>query len=394
MNSMSHQRTVAYVKDPAYFEALDLTAQSLWWRRLPLASFQIGSVRIPNRYLLAPMCRVTNLAYRVIAQGEGAALMSTEMLSSVALSYQTDMSFHMMEFLPDEHPVMVQISGTDAPVMLRAAQIIEEYGATILNLNCGCPVAKVVKGGSGAALLKNPQTLRHILRTLRPHVRIPLTVKMRAGWDLQSVNAVEVARLCEDEGVDAVMLHPRTRKQGYEGRADWELIARVKQAVSIPVIGNGDIFSASDAHRMLEQTGCDAVMVARGAIGNPWIFRQCVLQEALPLHLSDEVRQALPPIQPSLAERQATLLRHFELFCAYSGEERALIEIRNQLGGYVKGLPNAAAFRGRIPELTTRERFLDRVREFFDEAAERLEADGDFMGLAGESVTAAASCWG
>ncbi len=364
--------TVMHVEDPATFTGLDLEAQSSWWRKLPLQSFHIGNVVIPNRYLLAPMCRVTNLAYRVLAQGEGAALLSTEMLSSVALMYGSGLSFRMMEFLPEERPLMVQISGTDPDIMLRAAEMVEAYGATMLNLNCGCPVAKVIKGGSGSALLKNPEVLRTILRTLRPRLRIPLTVKMRAGWDANNVNAVEVARMCQDEGVEAVMLHPRTRHQLYEGKADWDLIAQVKHAVRIPVIGNGDVFSAADAHRMLDATGCDAVMIARGAMGNPWIFRQCILEEAQRMNLASEVQTTLPLAQPTLHERRTMILQHFDLLAAYSGQERAVIEFRQQLTAYLKGLPDAAAFRGNIPKLTSREKLVDHVLRFFDNAAEKL----------------------
>lgn len=365
------ERAASHAVDPTAFADIDVNARSRWWRRLPLVSFRIADVEIPNRYLLAPMCNVTNLPYRLLAREQGASLVSTEMLSSVALAVGGERSLQMMEFLPDEHPIMVQISGTDAEVMRRAAEMIQDYGATLINLNCGCPVKKIIKGGSGSALLRNPRLLRRILRALRPRLRIPLTVKMRAGWDEQSINAVEIARLCEDEGVDAIMLHPRTRRQMYDGQANLDLIACVKHAVRIPVIGNGDVFTATDALDMLAATGCDAVMIGRGAIGNPWIFRQCVIEEVRRTHPSSNVLAALPSPHPSLDERLTMIRRHFDLLAAYTGEEIALRVFRRQLMAYLKGLPHSTTFRGHLPQLTSRHMFLERVEAYFRKIAQR-----------------------
>jgi nifR3 family TIM-barrel protein len=352
------------VVDPAYFESIDLSSDSAWWTDLNLLGFDIGGVPIPNRFLLAPMCDVTNLPYRIIARSEGASLLATEMLSSVALAMGGNKTLQMMEFLPSEEPVMVQISGTAPDVMLKASEMIQDYGASILNLNCGCPVKKIIKGGSGSALLRDTKVLRNIIRTLRPRVEIPLTVKLRAGWDAKSINAVEVARMCEDEGVDSVMLHGRTRSQMYEGNANWDLIAEVKQAVSIPVIGNGDIFTGEDAHRMLEHTKVDGVMIARGAIGNPWIFRECIYGElerrGEPLSTFEE----FPPPRPDLQERYDTILKHFNLFSAYAGEHRALFQLRKQIMAYVKGLAGASAFRANLASFTTRETLVQCLQEF------------------------------
>ncbi len=355
-------RAKRYVDDPDRIDSIDLAGDSAWWEDLDLIPVQIGGVQIPNRYFLAPMCDVTNMPYRVIARGQGASLLATEMLSSVALAMGGHRTFHMMEFLPDEKPIMVQISGTDPEIMRTASLMIQDYGASMLNLNCGCPVKKVIKGGSGSALLRDKEVLRKILQTLRPVLDIPLTVKMRAGWDAKTVNAVDVARMCEDEGVDAVMLHARTRKQMYEGRADWDLIAEVVQSVSIPVIGNGDIFTGADAHRMLEQTGCSAVMLGRGAIGNPWIFRDCIAQEVNPR--GDAL---IPTVSPTPEERLATIWRHFELFAAYAGRERALVRIRRQLMAYVRGLPGSSAFRARLSSLTSEENLRSSLAEFLGE---------------------------
>lgn len=362
------------IADPEALASIDLDAESAWWRRLPLQGFRIADVAIPSRWVLAPMCDVTNLPYRVLARAEGASLLATEMLSSVALNMGGNKTAHMMEFLPSERPVMVQISGTDPEVMLQAALRIQDYGAPILNLNCGCPVKKVIQGGSGSALLRDPDVLRRILRTLRPHLTIPLTVKLRAGWDHDSVNAVEVAKMCADEGCDSVMLHPRTRAQMYEGRADWDLIRRVVEAVDVPVIGNGDIFSADDAYAMLDNTGCAAVMIGRGAIGNPWIFRQCVLAEAARLPASERPAD-LPDPEPGLWERRETIWRHFELYRAYAGERGALIRIRKQLMAYVRGIPGAVAFRKNLPNLEAPEILEETLDHFFHGAIEQARAD-------------------
>ncbi|MBR57558.1 MAG: tRNA dihydrouridine synthase DusB [Myxococcales bacterium] len=351
-----------YVVDPDQIDAIDLSGESAWWEDLSLISTRIGPVEIPNRYFLAPMCDVTNLPYRVIARTQGASLLATEMLSSVALAMGGHRTFHMMEFLPDEKPIMVQISGTDPDIMRTASLMIQDYGASILNLNCGCPVKKVIKGGSGSALLRDKEVLRKILRTLRPVLEIPLTVKMRAGWDAKSVNAVDIAKMCEDEGVDSVMLHGRTRKQMYEGKANWDLIGEVVQAVSIPVIGNGDIFTGADAHRMLEHTGCEAVMLARGAIGNPWIFRECIA-----LELEKRGEKNLPPGPPTPEERLEIIWKHFELFAAYAGRDRALVRIRKQLMAYVRGLPGSSAFRARLSSLSSEENLRSSLAEFLIE---------------------------
>jgi len=350
------------VADAGALRGLDLERESAWWRSLPLKRVRIAGVELGNRFLLAPMCNVTNLPYRVLARAEGASLGCGEMLSGVALARGGAKTLRMMEHLPAERPVMVQISGVHPDLMLRAAEMAQAGGATILNLNCGCPAKKVTGGAGGAALLKNPELIASILRTLRPALHIPLTVKMRAGWDETCVNAVEVARLCEGEGCDALMLHPRTRSQFYRGRADWDLITRVKEAVDIPVVGNGDICCAEDAFAMMERTGCDAVMIGRAAIGNPWIFRQCVVAEAT---RHDGVPPpSLPPPEPSRDERRATMLRHFDLYSAYTGEERAARQIRGQLMAYVRGRPGAAAFRTHVSEIDRREvleRLLDLV---------------------------------
>jgi len=368
------ENSPSHVVDPAVFQGIDLAEESAWWSKLELKGFEIAGVHIPNRFLLAPMCDVTNLPYRIIARTEGASLLSTEMLSSVALAMGGNKTLQMMEFLPSEAPIMVQISGTKPDVMLKASEMIQDYGASILNLNCGCPVKKVIKGGSGSALLRDTEVLRGIIRTLRPAVHIPLTVKLRAGWDAQSVNAVEVAKMCEDEGVDSVMLHGRTRSQMYEGNANWDLIGEVKQAVSIPVIGNGDIFTGSDAHRMLEHTGCDGVMIARGAIGNPCIFRECIAEELKARGESEELLKTLPTPQPNLEERYETIMYHFNLFAAYAGEHRALVQLRKQIMAYGKGLPGASAFRANLSRFDKRETLVECLQDFLLNPAPKVDA--------------------
>jgi len=353
----------------APFREVDLEAESAWWTSLPLEGFSIGNVWVPNRFLLAPMCNVTNLPYRILARREGASLLATEMLSSVALVAESSRTFQMMEFLSHEAPIMVQISGSNPETMLEAALMVEENGASILNLNCGCPVKKIIRGGSGSALLKNPEVLRGILRTLRPRIKIPITVKMRAGWDDASVNAVEITRMCEDEGVDAVMLHPRTRRQQYEGVANWDLIREVKASTGIPVIGNGDIFTADDAFRMMASTGCDAVMIGRGAMGNPWIFRDCIRRE---VEESKIPVDGSFPVGASQRERYDAIRRHVEFYISYTGEELALTSIRKQLLLYVAGMPGLATFREKLPSLDRRRTFYEALSELFGFPAEQI----------------------
>ena len=320
---------------------------------------RIAGLDCLNPWLLAPMCEVTNLPFRALCRELGAGLVMTEMISSVELASARVRSLHLMQFEASEQPVGVQISACPQVAdMERAAALVEEHGASLLNLNCGCPVKKIVTGGSGSALLKDLDLLRQICRRLRRVVSIPLTVKVRAGWDARTVNALDVGRLCEDEGIDALMIHARTREQGYDGTANWRLIAELKAALSIPVIGNGDVFTPADGRRMMAETGCDGVMVGRGAMGNPWLFRGLV--RWADGHTDDSWR-------PSPAELEQTFLRHLDRYIDWAGEHRACLEMRKQLLWYTLKLPGARALRRHLGTLTSRDAYVQATEAFFAE---------------------------
>jgi nifR3 family TIM-barrel protein len=307
---------------------------------------KIAGLDCLNRYLLAPMCGVTHWPYRALCREQGAGLLMTEMISSTELAHARKRSLKLMEFEAAESPIGVQISGNpDIEAMVGAAKLVEDHGASLLNLNCGCPVKKIIQGGSGSALLRDLDLLRQICRKLRSVVSIPLTIKVRAGWDEASVNALEVGRLAEEEGLDAIMIHPRTRAQGYEGNANWDLIRSLKEALRIPVIGNGDIFCPEDAARMLEHTGCDGVMIGRAAMGDPWIFRG-LHQWEQGLH-GDQWKASLP-------ELRATIYRHLDRQIEWEGEHLACLKMRKQLLWYTHGRPGVKTLRQQLGQMNTR----------------------------------------
>lgn len=307
-----------------------------------------------NRFLLAPMCGVTSLPYRPLCREQGAGLLMTEMISTVSLSEATRRSLELMEFEAGEAPVGVQISGCpDIPAMVKAARLVQEHGATLLNLNCGCPVKKVIRGGSGSALLRDLDLLARICAAIRAAVDIPVTIKVRSGWDARNVNAVAVGRLAEDTGMDAIMLHARTREQAYEGKANWDLIRQLKQAVSIPVIGNGDVVTPADGFRMLETTGCDGIMIGRAAMGNPWIFRGLIAWER---GVRDD------SWLPTEAEQRATILEHYDRYADWAGPRGAALDFRKQIIWYTHRLPGGRGVRKQVKDLNQRgdlERILD-----------------------------------
>ena len=313
---------------------------------------KIADLDCINPWLLAPMCDVTNWPFRALCREMGAGLIMTEMVSSTDLAAARERTFKLMEFEASEQPIGVQISGCpDVDAMERAAALVEEHGASLLNLNCGCPVKKVISGGSGSALLRDIDLLREICRRLRRVVSIPLTIKVRAGWDARSVNALEVGRMCEDEGMDAIMIHARTREQGYDGDANWRLIADLKRAVSIPVIGNGDVFGPEDGHKMLAETGCDGVMIGRGAMGNPWIFRG--------------LSQPGQPWKPTRTELHHTIVRHFHRYIDWVGEHKACLDMRKQVLWYTHKLPGSRDLRLRLKDMGTPDDFLAILQAFF-----------------------------
>ncbi len=302
---------------------------------------RIGNVEIAGRAWLAPMAGVTDYPFRRICTGMGAALTYTEMVSAKGLFYSPERTGALLAGGGELRPAAIQLFGNDPELMAdMAAQYAGEFD--IVDVNMGCPVPKVVKAGQGSALMCQPEWAGRIIRTLADKAGKPVTAKIRKGWCEGKENAVEFARMLEDSGAAAVAVHGRTREQYYSGKADWSVIRRVKEALSVPVIGSGDIFTAADAKAMLEQTGCDAVMVARGAEGNPWIFEQINA-------LLDGREAALPTI----SDRVDVALRHAEELCALKGEKIAIQQMRKHLGWYIKGIPQAAMWREKLNVLNT-----------------------------------------
>lgn len=307
---------------------------------------QIGTVKIKSKLALAPMAGVTDAAFRQICSEKGAGYTVTELVSAKALCYHDTKTAQLLRPFPSEKPFAAQIFGSDVNCMAEAAQMaIEISGADILDINMGCPVGKVVKNGDGSALMKDPEKAARIAEAVVRAVKVPVTAKMRRGWDKGSINAVELAKMLEQAGVSAIAVHGRTRTQMYAGQADWTTIREVKQAVSVPVIANGDVFAPEDAVRILEFTGADMAMIGRGCFGNPWLFQQA--RAALE-------GEPIPPLPP-LAERWATAVRQVELAAADKGEHIAVLEARKQLCWYLKGVSHANYYKEQIVRMDTLE---------------------------------------
>lgn len=317
----------------------------------------IGGVEVSSKLVLAPMAGVTDLAFREVCRSFGAELTYTEMISSKALMYQDKKTRLLMELGENEHPAAVQLFGSD-PVCMgeAAAKVTELSDCDIIDINMGCPVGKVVKAGDGSALMRTPELAARIIEAVRKSSCRPVTVKFRKGFDSGSVNAVEFGKMCEAAGASAIAVHGRTRAQMYSGRADREIIGAVKAAVSIPVIANGDVFSGEDAVRMLKTTGADGVMIGRGAMGYPWIFR-----EAAAALDGREIQS--PPAWP---DRVRTAVRQFERSAEVLGERTACLEARKHFAWYLKGMPRAAFFKGRIMSVATLDDIYNVSRDILD----------------------------
>ena len=298
----------------------------------------IGNVELENPYILAPMAGVTDLPFRLLCREQGAGLLCMEMVSAKAIQYNNKNTKALLEIHPEEPPVSLQLFGSDPDVISEIAKQIEELPFSILDINMGCPVPKIVRNGEGSALMKQPKLVHEIVSKTVKAIEKPVTVKIRKGFDDSCINAVEIAKIIEDAGASAVAVHGRTREQYYSGKADWDIIRQVKEVVSIPVIGNGDVVSGESAIAMQKETGCDGIMIGRGAQGNPWIFSELLAYD----------RTGEMPARPTKEEIKQMIHRHGVLQVKYKGEYLGIREMRKHVSWYTSGLPNSAKLRGEI----------------------------------------------
>lgn len=317
--------------------------------------FKIGNVEIPNKVVLAPMAGVCNNAYRRIIKEMGCGLIVAEMVSDKAIAYGNEKTIDMLYMTEDERPISQQIFGSDKESFVIAAKYIyENMHPDIIDINMGCPVPKVAtRAQAGSALLKNPKKVYEIVSSVVASVPIPVTVKIRSGWDSSSINAVEIAKIIEKAGASAITVHPRTRVQGYEGNADWNIIKEVKQNVNIPVIGNGDIKSCFDAKRMLDETGCDAVMIGRGVLGNPWLIKECV----------DYLEKGILPKEITKNEKINMIKKHMNYLIKIKPEKVALLEIRTHAAWYLKGIPGTSKIKEELFKTKTIDEFMNIINK-------------------------------
>jgi nifR3 family TIM-barrel protein len=302
---------------------------------------KIGNVELENNVFLAPMAGITDMAYRAICKQFGCGLTYTEMVSAKGMYYKSENTRELMELAPVEQPAAIQIFGSDADIMASIAGEVQKAGADIIDINMGCPTPKIVKNGDGSALMQKPELVAEIVKKVSRAVTVPVTVKIRKGWDDNNVNAVEIAQAAQQNGAKAVTVHGRTREQFYSGQADWDIIKRVKQSISIPVIGNGDIVSPESAKKMLEQTGCDGIMIGRGAEGNPWIFKRVI--EYL------RTGEILP--EPSYEEKVEMAMYHLKQTIELKGEIIGVKEMRKHLAWYLKGMPGSSTVKSEVFKL-------------------------------------------
>ena len=320
----------------------------------PVRSLKIGSVELKNNLILAPMAGVSDLPFRLLCHEKGAGLVCMEMVSAKAIYYNNKNTAKLMETHPDEHPVSMQLFGSDPDIIALIASRIADMPFDIIDFNMGCPVGKVVNNGEGSALMKDPALVRKIISGLARSAGKPVTVKIRKGFDEDSINAPEIAKIAEDCGAAAVAVHARTRQQYYSGTADWDIIRQVKEAVSIPVIGNGDISNAEDIRRMYDQTHCDGFMIGRAARGNPWVFSSIL----------EELETGVRPDKPDASEVTRMILRQARMMIAVKGEYTGMREMRKHAAWYTAGYKDSAKLRGRINEVSDYDQLKDLLYEW------------------------------
>jgi tRNA-dihydrouridine synthase B len=317
---------------------------------------KIGNVTLDNKVFLSPMAGVTDLPFRLICKEQDCGMLYTEMINAKALCYDDQNTKKMLKIEEEEHPVAVQIFGSDPEFMAGAAEILNEYPNEILDINMGCPAPKVIKNGDGSALMKNPKLAEEVLKAVVNKSKKPVTLKIRKGWDDNSVNAVEIAKIAESSGISALAIHGRTREQYYSGKADWDIIAKIKENISIPVIGNGDVFEVEDAINMIKKTNCDAIMIGRGAQGNPWIFKR--------INHYMKTGEILP--EPTCDEKINTALKHLKLAVEEHGEYVAVREMRKHIAWYLKGLRGSARLRDEINKIESYEEVVSKLSYYLD----------------------------
>jgi len=321
---------------------------------------KIGNLSLKNNMFMAPMSGITNLPFRSVVRKFGCALAFTEMISSSGLVRETEKSYRYLDSAPGDKPLGIQIFGSDPAILAGAVQIAMERGADLLDINMGCPVKKVVKAGAGAALMKDPAKVKLILQNIRKATPLPMTIKIRSGWNRREINAVEIACIAEDCGVDAVIIHPRTVDQGFSGSADWNIIGLVKKRLLIPVIGSGDIMKPEDAFRMIAMTGCDGVMVGRATLGNPWIFKSIIScmnhEEMIPTLL--------------LSERKKVVMEHMNMEILYMGEYLGIRHFRKHLFWYAKGLKGNSQFKQKVGQIDVKDLIIKEICDFFHNSRE------------------------
>ncbi|MEK7851329.1 MAG: tRNA dihydrouridine synthase DusB [Deltaproteobacteria bacterium] len=317
---------------------------------------KIGNLKLENNLILAPMAGITNLPFRLMCKEEGAGLVFSEMVSAMAIVRNSQKTSALLRTDEKERPLAVQLFGSEPKILAEAARIVEGVGADIIDINMGCPAKKVVSTGAGSSLLKDPFKIKEIIEAVRSAAKVPFTVKIRSGWDVKSINYLEIGRIAEECGADAITLHSRTTAQQFGGHSDWSHIAELKKAVKIPVIGNGDVKTPEDAKKMLDETGCDGVMIGRGALGNPWIFSRTLkyLKEGIVL---------LPPPEEEVF---SAIRHHIEGLVEFMGERSAVKEFRKHIGWYTKGLPHSSDFRRTAIHIDNLEDLLDECDAYFE----------------------------